>query len=574
MTLHSPPLERRLRKAARQSVRTSATLRREAKRLRRARSSANSSGGGVVARLMASGMLIGVMAAGTAHNVSFQYHLAIIALWGAMSVGFQAGGLAARLYNDAFVSPLLLLPVPDHIIFRWQTQTFLRKNLAAWIDGAAAFTFLAVVSGLEPNKWVIVPLFATAQWLIILGLAAASVAYRPRLPRFLQLMLPVLLLVFVLLLVDRKFVGPRLALWIDATSSWLTLVLPTGWPAILFDRALMRHDWLSLVLAGPIALIFGLAFQSWKHLRRHYKLNATLNVGTPLPTSDENEPPDQIPLPQQAPLIGPTELLDGIHAREFLRPFSLESPGPLERFVFDRLTARDKLLVETMAAEHIRWSKRWRNAALFLAGGMTVSWLLQRLGAVWFGWVDAFALMVAAVLSLITSIRVRTALPAALPVSVAEIARLKMKLAFGRCVTALPLFVAYGALLAWRIGESPGAGASVGAKAIALLLAVVPFHVVASISSGTNDTKITRLHSLWMIAVLLICVLVILGFGVAAVIADFANGAFWAGWACVAAVAVTSWLFLVYYQRQFNRCRFDVTQLFGEPAASWQDSDG
>ena len=80
MTLHSPPLERRLRKAARQAIRASPSLRREAKRLRRTRTGGKSSDGAAV-RLIASAMLIGVMAAGTAHNVSFHYQLAIIALW-------------------------------------------------------------------------------------------------------------------------------------------------------------------------------------------------------------------------------------------------------------------------------------------------------------------------------------------------------------------------------------------------------------------------------------------------------------------------------------------------------------
>lgn len=560
MKLHSPTLERRLRGAARQAIRTSTTLRREAKRLRRTRSKSKSSDGGLV-RLIASALLIAVMAAGTVHNVSFQYNLAIIALWGVMSVVFQASGLVARLYNDAFISPLLLLPAPDHVIFRWQAQTFFRKNLLTWIDGAAAFTFLAVVSGLEPDKWVIVPLLATAQWLIILALAAASVAYPLRALRVSQLLLPALCLVFVLLVVDRKFVGPQLALWIDATSPWLTLVLPTGWPATLLDRVLVKHELMALVLAGPIALILALGFQGWKHLRRHYKLNDTLNVAIPPPEPGETESTEEIPSPPRTPLIGPTELLDRTHAREFLQPARPESPGPLERFIFDRLTARDKLLVEAMSAEHIRWSKRWRNAALFMAGGMTVSWLLQRLGAVWFGWVDGFALLVAGGLTLSTGIRVSAALLGTMPASFGELVRLKTKLAFARSAAALPLFVIYGGLLAWRLGQSPIDGASLGAKAIALFLAVAPFQMVASLSSGTNDTRKIGFRSLGLVVMLVGCALAILGFGVVAISADFAGAHKWAGWACVPGAAGASWLFLAYYQRQFNRCRFDVTEL-------------
>ena len=182
-------------------------------------------------------------------------------------------------------------------------------------------------------------------------------------------------------------------------------------------------------------------------------------------------------------------------------------------------------------------------------------------------------LLVAAGLTLSTGIRVSAALPGAMPVSFREIARLKMKLAFTRCLTALPLFAIYGALLAWRLGQSTVAGASLGAKAVALLAAVTPFFIAASISSGTNDTKAISFRSLWLLVVLVGCGGTILGFGAAAVIADFAGGPMWVGWACVPGVAGASSLFLAYYQRQFNRGRFDITELNGASAASWTDDE-
>ena len=133
MKLHSPLLERRLRKATRQAIRASSSLRREARQRRRARAGGTSIGGGLL-RLMASALLVGVMAVGTVHDVSFNYKLAIVALWGAVTIAFQAGGLTSHLYGGAAISPLILLPVSDQFIFRWQTQIFLWKNLAVWID--------------------------------------------------------------------------------------------------------------------------------------------------------------------------------------------------------------------------------------------------------------------------------------------------------------------------------------------------------------------------------------------------------------------------------------------------------
>ena len=58
-------------------------------------------------------------------------------------------------------------------------------------------------------------------------------------------------------------------MWIDASSSWLTLILPTGWPVTLFQRAIVKHEWMALALAGPMTLVLALGFRSWKQLREN-----------------------------------------------------------------------------------------------------------------------------------------------------------------------------------------------------------------------------------------------------------------------------------------------------------------
>ena len=510
------------------------------------------------------------MAVGTVHNVTINYMLAIVAIWGAVTVFFQSAALTDRLYQDASIGSLLLLPIPDEVIFRWQGQTFLWRSLAIGMDGVAAFTFLAISAHLPPNGWIVVPLLATAHWAMVLALAVASAAHPVRALSACWPLIPVLFVGGFLLFVDKRFIGPQIAGWIDASSHWLTLLLPTGWTATVFDRALVKQEWLAATLAAPMLLILVLGVHSWRRLRQNYSLNVTDSP----PDLSNREAEDECALPPRAPSAGPTEVLEAIHAREFLYPAGIESGGLLERIVSRRFTARDKLLTETMSSEVVHWSQRWRKAAWIMAGGMLASWLVQKLGQGWFGWIDGFTLLVSAGLSLSTGIRITAALPGLLPTNLGEMTRLKTKIALVRCLSALPLFAIYGALLAWRLGEPPLVGASVGAKVITLLLAVVPFHVVASISSGTNDTKINKFRALWMILVLLGCVAVILGLGAAAIIADFAGGPLWIGWACVPGVAVTSWLFFAYYQRQFNRCRFDLIRIVPAVLHPYDDDDG
>lgn len=553
MKLHSPEIETRMRVAVRGVIRTSRSLRNEAKRLRRS---------GVTNRfrwlwfVVPSGFLVRLMGAGAEHQAGAGCSLSVLAIWGLVTVLIQSAILESHLYQGDSVKPLLLLPVEDDVILRWQAQSFLARSIAVWMVSAAGFTYLATLARLPYSGWWVVPVLASGQWMLILALAALLLAYPFAALRVLLLLIPVSGIGGFLLLVDKKFVGPQIALLLDTWSPWITLVFPTGWMPALFRRGVIGHDWMAFSLFAPLSALVWMGLRTLPQLRRNFiKIVAAERA---YPQGSESE--DEITPSDQAPVCGPTETIDSIHARGFLQPASSESQGLLERAVFSRITRREQLLLECVSAESIRWSSRWRLAASFLVIGMLGSWFFQKLGVSWFGWIDGITLLIAAGLSLSTGVRIDSKLPVLFPATVGEMVRLKMKIATVRSLSALPLLAMYGALLAWRLGGSASAGASSGAKVVVLLFAIVPALSMTSVSSGTTDTSKMSLRSLWMILMFLGCAVTILGFGAASLLADFSAEALWIGWVCVVPYSVTSWAFSAYYQRQFNRCWFDVRQ--------------
>lgn len=552
MNLHSPQLERRLKKAVSEGVRRGGKQRhrRPARVLATFRREILPGG---FWRLFLSGWLIGTMALGATYQLSMGYRLAVLALWSFVAAVFVAGQLESDACGDPQVQPLLLLPVPDDEIFRWRTQGLLRRSLPHWIDSAAAFSFLAVISNGSVFSWLSVLVFATAQWLLILALATILAAYPIRsLRRFGSLLPVVVVLALFVLVVDRRFVGPHLARGIDAAAPWIGVLLPTGWPGLMFDRGVLQHDWIALPVILPIALLAAWGFHSWRQLKRSYSLDiASFNGGVQIDEEEWHQPDGETARPS-----GPTEVVDEIRTGSFLRPHLQLAEGPLERLADRLLTDRERLLLAAIGIERLGWSDLWRKAAMVLGVATLAAWTLQRIGMSWFGWLDAIGVLVAACMTLPSGVQVNARFLTSLPVKVGEIARLKGKFALIRCFSAMVLFTSYGAVLAWRLGESPITGALVGAKAILLILAVMPVLTASQVSG--NDTRTIRFRSVGFIALLLVGVIAILALGLAALAVDFSGEPVWLGILLALATYGVAWAMLKAYEWSFNRGRADI----------------
>jgi hypothetical protein len=447
--------------------------------------------------------------------------------------------------------------VSDGFIFRRLSQRFLLRSIWTWLDYLVAFGYLAFAANFtDAAVWAWVPALSVLQWALTMAMAAIFSRHLPiGSPYAVQAMLG-FGAIFIILTIDLRWLAPALGSWIEGSADWLTLVLPTGWLPTLFHRAVVRGDWMTLLLLGPVGLTLYAGFRYWKGVFRAFDSTPIPIPVAPPELGDDESVPAVHNQPANPP--GPTEVQDGIASREFLAPTEWKSPGLQERFVLNRLTVREKLLTEVALGDEPNWSGRWRRAAQFMAAGCLVAWVLQWVGTHWYGWVDGFVLLVGAGLSISTGFRTRTDLIGSFPVSMRELARLKAKLGIMRSVCAMPLFALYGVALALRVGESPLLGGIIGVKVALILAALLPFRVAVGISGGTNDTREVRFTSLGFLALLLFFVLLMLAFIAITLIPDFHEGPNWASWAFLPGVFGASWLFYAYYRRQFNRCRFDL----------------
>jgi len=85
---------------------------------------------------------------------------------------------------------------------------------------------------------------------------------------------------------------------------------------------------------------------------------------------------------------------------------------------------------------------------------------------------------------------------AGIPLSYTEMSRVLAKINLLRYAVWLPIFLAYGAILAWRLQMAPLLGINVAAAILLVLISFQPILIVGHHSYGTNDTKRLNLHSI------------------------------------------------------------------------------
>ena len=307
-------------------------------------------------RLILAVWLVALLAGGAAVDRLLEYKLGVFALWTFAVSLFQANFLVARLKEEGQASPLVHLPVSDAFIFRWLSQKFLLRSLWTWVDYLVAFGFLAFAAGVAGTAaWAWVPFFAAVQWALTLALAAMIARHLPDGSPYAVLAMLGLGAVFMVLTINLRWLAPPLASWIEGSANWLTLVLPTGWMPTLFHRTVVRGEWMTMLIFGPVGLTLYAGFKYWKGVFRTFD-STPITIAEPPPEYDE-ESPGPAYQPLNAP--GPTEVQEGIATREFLAPTEWKSVGVQERFVLNRLTPREKLLTEVALGDEPNWSGRW-----------------------------------------------------------------------------------------------------------------------------------------------------------------------------------------------------------------------
>jgi hypothetical protein len=563
--LHSPGFERKLRRGVKQAVHSSRALKREY-RANRWRKHYHLN---VLLRPLLSlgfGFVVWYIAVQTGHGIT---GVAAINLWTMAWVFVRAQNLRMNLYAASDLPALSMMPLPAHVIFRWELWKFLRASLPSLLDLAVGFGALAWFAGLSVPGWVGIIPIAILSWLTLVTLAVLCIARVPRLPY--PLIASGLLLAGIAVFFARSFMGAVLIAALDRVAPTANWLLPTGWPASLFLLLPPNHLWAALGLLVPIGLLFWTVTNSLAVLRKNYRFGEIA-----LPEAADL-PPDAAPesslkgdeLAEAPRRIGLTAIEDIVESRQFLARPKWPDNGWFERRLWDWLNEREKALAEFAFPDGINLSDAWIKVARNFAVVALAAWAAQFADATLMNWVLGAGLLVvflqvfAVVLGTGAAFRamvcsgVKIPLYAAYAIGYRELAGLLFKCS----VVQLPLAVAFltlcGAVVGWLADLPIVVATVIGFKMGFLLMSARLILIALAFSSGTNDSTRLRLKNLPPLAIILGCAAIFLVLGGTGL---FVPGAV-ASWVLWLLALLDAYAFFRIYGWFYNGNRFDLMSL-------------
>ena len=354
---------------------------------------------------------------------------------------------------------------------------------------------------------------------------------------------------------------------VDQIAMVLRLGTPPGWVITWFiERGHGEAEaarWLA-----PVAVSLVLAWPAWRQLRDKFV------VAEAAPNTPQMTPVQAMQLAQVAQrnelavphLHGATAIEESLKAREFLTARPGLAQGWLDRLIWNRLTERERTLLDFMLLVRPRWAQAWLRGLMCAAGGLLVSlalrpsrpdlhWLAAALGG---GVLGIMALPLTNGLSRAFGVcPVAGGAPVTfvgcLPIGYREVFRLELKISLVRTLAALPLVVTFGCLFAWHINASPWLGGFIALKACLGVLLLRPFMVTLFFSFGTNDSQLSKWRGWVMLGAVLFTAFTSISLGVASV-----TMAAWWSWLMLAGVGLLNWGFHCFHRRRYNRMSFDL----------------
>lgn len=567
MRLHSPQFEKRLRRGVRREVKRSSELKRELRKASRLRKKYQLAL--LIRPLISAGLGIAVwqMLGRTGHPAAA---LALINLWAFVFVFIHAQRLLNSLYRSRDIGILVLLPVSEKVIFRWELQKAFRGALWSFLDFLSGYIAVAGVLDFSVGQWCAVVPIAAATWLETIALAALAVAYAPRLPY--QLAMSSAWAILFLVYMARPLIGNAVIELIDACAPSLNFLLPTGWPVSLFQALLPGSHFFFLAFALPL----GLTILS---LRRSLsRLAAKYSYGEPI----HQEMPDLLPEgvdvgAQQAaesdpsrPLrIGPTAIEEIVLTRQFLAAPTWPQSGRLEKALWSRLNLREQALTEFIfpygAVLSVPWRKVFRNLGIACLAGFSVG-TINLAGRNWIMGAGLFVTICQALAQFLANGRafqlihysgVNIPLYAGFGVGFRELANVLLKCSLVQVPWLLSFATFCGMLISYLMAGSIQDGALLGFKSGGLLLASRFLFIIFAFSSGTNDTSTARFRSFLLILIVIVCALCFVGLAVGSLFMPNQS----LGWLFWALAALDAYVFFRLYGWFYDSGAFDLMSI-------------
>ena len=362
MRLHSPTFEQALRRGVKHAVKSSPELKREFRQANRFRKHYN------VMLLIRPAISLGLaicvwqMLEKTGHIAAA---LGVINLWAFGFIFINAQRLIVCLYGSSDLPALALLPVAEPAIFKWELQKFFRGALWLLLDLLASYGTLAFCGPFKAGKWTALVPVSAAAWAEVLALAALGVVYLPRV-RY-QLVSSIFIMLVMALFFTRDYVGGAVISLIDESASSLNLLLPTGWPASIFQVLFDGGHWFFLVLLLPLVAVVWTLKSSFQLLLARYQFQEPLHPEAPdlVPgRAAELRPTEAMRMTTR---FGPTAIEEVIQCRQFLMAPVWDRRGWFESSLWKLLNARERALIEFVFPNGVNiaapWKKIFRNLA-------------------------------------------------------------------------------------------------------------------------------------------------------------------------------------------------------------------
>ncbi|HTQ49846.1 MAG TPA: hypothetical protein VMJ12_03975 [Candidatus Acidoferrales bacterium] len=565
MKLHSPQFQRKLRRGVRKIIRGSRELRKEYRQAKKFRKHVNA--WWFIRSAFSLGFGAGVMAAvkATGHPAS---GLAFIALWSFAWIFFLTQNLWIFLHTHLDIMALRLLPVSDATIFRWQLQKFSTKTIFALLDLSMGFAALGLWLNFATSQWVFLPLIIILSWLTLLALVVLCATI---IPRRIQQITPGAIwisgfLLFLALGIDGKAVLSLL----DQIAPDLTLILPTGWPVLLFQLLLPGSSWIAILALVPVVVLLISFKNSITRLQndvRYKEYILPMAPDTLTATNAQDSPPaDQAPAPHN---LGLTAIEEIILSRQFLEPLPWSQLGWFERQLWNWFDAREKALSEFVFPKGFKitvpWWKTVRNLAVAVAAAMILG-MIEPTSRNWIIGVGLFLTILQALAQILnngTAFRQMFCSGVNIPVYAGyglgyrELSRFLLKCSAIQLPLFIPFITLCGVLATW-LSELPWQmGIILGFKAGILLSAGRFMLILFAFSGGTNDGSKYRLRTVVLVVALVSLCLIFMGLGAAGLFATNTPAA----WGLLALAVLTAYASFRTYGWFYHANRFDLMSL-------------
>jgi hypothetical protein len=519
LKLHSPAFERNLRRSIKRAVKSSRTLRKQSRATNKPRNYALRFRPFAT---LAFAAVVGLVFNATEHVTTA---LGLMTVWTFGFFFIQAQSLRSRLYAPGDLQPLFLLPFPKETIFQWEFQKFFRASWWLLADLVIGYSVVGCLTGFSVPQWFGGLFSASMTWGLVVSLAILAIAYRPQWPY--QMFAGFFVMVAFAFVPLHGSIGRPALMLLDSIAPQLNLLLPTGWPASLFEILSGQASWKTLGLFVPMLGIFAGVKPALASLRAGYHLHeVVVPEASDIIPGEDHDAISTRPSENLARL-GLTEIEELIQSRAFLRGFSWLEKGPLERWLWAWLSPREKVLAEFAFPGGVRLSSPWVNIARSLTFAALAASVAKFFAPAVTAWVLAAGgfILFSQVLTRIagTGVAFRTAfasggripLYSAFPVGYRELGTFFAKYS----AIQSPLVVLFGILsalvVAFVLNLPINTSILVGAKVGLLLPATRWIFITFSFSGGTNDTSRWRFRNLLMLLGVVVAGMLFLGLSLA-----------------------------------------------------------